>query len=123
VHRNLHGANSVAAVSHRAVFTAASWFGHRSAVASSVAASSKLSRVASFRAQLRSSFSELQNVSLRVALALAVQGYVATRSDGAACSSSFAFLRSSSVPNKPLVPTRKGEAPLLAAQRRRWAKP
>jgi hypothetical protein len=25
------------------------------------------------------------------------------------------------VPNKPLVPTRKGEAPLLAAQRQRWA--
>jgi hypothetical protein len=24
-------------------------------------------------------------------------------------------------PNKPLVPTRNGEAPLLAAQRRRWA--
>ena len=24
-------------------------------------------------------------------------------------------------PNKPLVPTRTGEAPLLAAQRRRWA--
>jgi hypothetical protein len=23
--------------------------------------------------------------------------------------------------NKPLVPTRNGEAPLLAAQRRRWA--
>jgi len=23
-------------------------------------------------------------------------------------------------PNKPLVPTRNGEAPLLAAQRRRW---
>jgi hypothetical protein len=25
------------------------------------------------------------------------------------------------VPNNPLVPTRTGEAPLLAAQRRRWA--
>ena len=25
------------------------------------------------------------------------------------------------LPNKPLVPTRNGEAPLLAAQRRRWA--
>jgi hypothetical protein len=24
-------------------------------------------------------------------------------------------------PNKPLVPTRNGEAPLLAAQRRGWA--
>jgi len=24
------------------------------------------------------------------------------------------------MPNKPLVPTRNGEAPLLAAQRRRW---
>ena len=24
--------------------------------------------------------------------------------------------------NKPLVPTRTGEAPLLAAQRQRWAK-
>jgi hypothetical protein len=24
-------------------------------------------------------------------------------------------------PNKPLVPTRNGETPLLAAQRRRWA--
>jgi hypothetical protein len=28
---------------------------------------------------------------------------------------------SASSPNKPLVPTRNGEAPLLAAQRRRWA--
>jgi hypothetical protein len=27
----------------------------------------------------------------------------------------------SELPNKPLVPTRNGEAPLLAAQRRRWA--
>ena len=26
-----------------------------------------------------------------------------------------------SLPNKPLVPTRNSEAPLLAAQRRRWA--
>jgi hypothetical protein len=26
----------------------------------------------------------------------------------------------SKMPNKPLVPTRTGEAPLLAAQRRRW---
>jgi hypothetical protein len=26
------------------------------------------------------------------------------------------------LPNKPLVPTRNGEAPLLAAQRRRWAR-
>ena len=25
------------------------------------------------------------------------------------------------LPNKPLVPTRTGEAPVLAAQRRRWA--
>jgi len=28
---------------------------------------------------------------------------------------------SSASPNKPLVPTRNGEAPLLAAQRRRYA--
>ena len=30
-------------------------------------------------------------------------------------------IRAVSVPNKPLVPTRNGEAPLLTAQRRRWA--
>jgi hypothetical protein len=32
-----------------------------------------------------------------------------------------AIWRCSSSHNKPLVPTRNGEAPLLAAQRRRWA--
>jgi hypothetical protein len=33
----------------------------------------------------------------------------------------FGIRRGSSSHNKPLVPTRNGEAPLLAAQRRRWA--
>jgi hypothetical protein len=98
--RNRHGAKSVAAVSHRAVFTAAQWFGYRSAVASSVAASSKLSLVASVRAQLRSSLSEHQSVSLRVASTLAFQPHIAARSDCAARSSCFSFLRPSSLPNK-----------------------
>ena len=31
------------------------------------------------------------------------------------------LLPSEPAPNNPLVPTRNGEAPLLAAQRRRWA--
>ena len=45
---------------------------------------------------------------------------VAVRSEKAGLppSRGFQFGR---LPNKPLVPTRNGEAPLLAAQRRRWA--
>ena len=107
-HHNRHGAKSVAAMSHRVVFTIASWSGHRSAVVSSVGASSKLSQAASFRAQLRSLSSESQRVSLRIASPFAVHRRVVVRLDSAARGSSVASLRSTSLPvsGKPAASSR-----------------
>ena len=129
LHRNLHGANSVATMSRPAVFIAASWSGHRSAVASPAASSSKLGQAVSLRAQLRSSSAQSRSCQFRVASSLAASRRVAVRSDSIAASSSFTFLRSTSLPNNALVPTAHRHAPVgsrsqsaaPAAQRGRYA--
>ena len=112
VHRNFHPANSVATMSRPAVFIAASWSAHRSAVASPAAASSKLSQGVSFRAQLRSSSSEFRSCRFPVASSLAVQRSGAVRSVSTSCASRSTSLRSTSLPNNALVPTANRHAPV-----------
>jgi hypothetical protein len=124
-----HGAKSVAAVARRAAFTVASRPVQSSALSALASPSSRLSQSASFRAHLRSSFSESQNVALRVASSPADSRSVFVRPESTVQLVGIASLRSLSVPNKPLVPTahplsRLGSRAIgaAAAQRRRYAR-
>ena len=104
-HCRRHGGKSMTAISHRAVYIAAQWSRCRFPAASSAAVPLQFRQVASFRAQLRSSLSERPSVWLTAASSLAVSRRVAFCSPGAALPANTAFLRSTSLPNMPLVST------------------
>ena len=105
--------------------TVASGLRSSSRHSSNSSASSRLDRVALFRAQLRSAWR--RRVQLRVASSLAAQPNVAVHSESSAGVASYALLRSISLPNNTLVLTAQRLAPLgprsvaaPAAQRGRW---
>ena len=119
------GAESVGAVIARAGRAVASRLRSFSQHSSTKSATSKLSRVASFRAQLR--LARRQKVERRVMSSLAVQSGVAVASSSALFHHRLQF-RCSPLPNNTLVLTAQRLAPLgprsiaaPAAQRERWA--
>ena len=71
----------------------------------------KLGQSASLRAQLRSSLTEFQSGNFAVVSLLAAQRRSAVRSVSASCASRSTCLRSTSLPNKALVPTANRHAP------------
>jgi len=112
VGRNRHGAKSVAAVSHRAVFCAASWLRAKREGSSSAVAASLLGLSVSFRARIHSSFAASGSVLLGVASSFTRPRSVAVRSVSVARLAIVTSLRSLSVPNNALVPTAQRHAPL-----------
>jgi hypothetical protein len=128
VRRNHHGAKSMVGVRCGAVFTNASWFASGLSGAANVSPASGCSRVASFRAKLRSSVPEIRNVRCSGVSPCAVHPRIAVRSGSAMPVAIVVSLRSASVPNNTLVPTTQRYAPLcshgasaaVSAQRGRW---